>query len=190
MDIPRCLKFVIQPFVLYLTCDVCSRCRYEREEIFFALNVTVKNATLQDSLDQFVKGELLEGDNAYFCEKCGQKVCWGLQAEYLLTSGILSIHKNLPLRSVKDHLGKNGDVEASRMQVVYDRINPCSAGATSWFFPAMDETSLKPPYREEAQRAEEMSEPAYRQRLCKMFVISWVDDAYSWKAYSANEMCF
>ena len=36
--------------------------------------MTVKNATLQDSLDQFVKGELLEGDNAYFCEKCGQKV--------------------------------------------------------------------------------------------------------------------
>jgi len=37
--------------------------------------VTVKNATLQDSLDQFVKGELLEGSNAYFCEKCGVKVC-------------------------------------------------------------------------------------------------------------------
>jgi len=36
--------------------------------------VTVKNATLQDSLDQFVKGELLEGSNAYFCEKCGVKV--------------------------------------------------------------------------------------------------------------------
>ena len=48
--------------------------RYEREEIFYALNVTVKNATLQDSLAQFVKGELLEGDNAYFCEKCGEKV--------------------------------------------------------------------------------------------------------------------
>ena len=36
--------------------------------------MTVKNATLQDSLDQFVKGELLEGSNAYFCEKCGVKV--------------------------------------------------------------------------------------------------------------------
>ena len=48
--------------------------RYEREEIFYALNVTVKNATLEDSLAQFVKGELLEGDNAYFCEKCGAKV--------------------------------------------------------------------------------------------------------------------
>ncbi len=48
--------------------------RYEREEVFFALNVTVKNATLQDSLAQYVKGELLEGDNAYFCEKCGAKV--------------------------------------------------------------------------------------------------------------------
>ena len=35
----------------------------------------MKNATLQDSLDQFVKGELLEGDNAYYCEKCGEKVC-------------------------------------------------------------------------------------------------------------------
>ena len=34
----------------------------------------MKNATLQDSLDQFVKGELLEGDNAYFCDKCGEKV--------------------------------------------------------------------------------------------------------------------
>jgi len=49
-------------------------CRYEQEEVFFSLNVTVKNATLQDSLDQFVKGELLEGSNAYFCEKCGVKV--------------------------------------------------------------------------------------------------------------------
>ncbi len=48
--------------------------RYEREEVFFALSVTVKNQTLQDSLDQYVKGELLDGDNAYFCEKCGEKV--------------------------------------------------------------------------------------------------------------------
>ena len=53
---------------------LCFVCRYEQEEVFFSLNVTVKNATLQDSLDQFVKGELLEGSNAYFCEKCGVKV--------------------------------------------------------------------------------------------------------------------
>lgn len=54
---------------------ICKDCphRYEREEAFLALNLTVKNATLQDSLDQFVKGELLEGDNAYFCDKCGEK---------------------------------------------------------------------------------------------------------------------
>ncbi|XP_059140581.1 ubiquitin carboxyl-terminal hydrolase 24-like isoform X2 [Physella acuta] len=54
---------------------ICKDCphRYEREEAFIALNLTVKNATLQDSLDQFVKGELLEGANAYFCEKCGEK---------------------------------------------------------------------------------------------------------------------
>ena len=38
-----------------------------------ALNLTVKSSNLQESLDQFVKGELLEGDNAYFCEKCQEK---------------------------------------------------------------------------------------------------------------------
>jgi ubiquitin C-terminal hydrolase len=34
----------------------------------------VKSHNLLDSLEQFVKGELLEGDNAYFCEECGVKV--------------------------------------------------------------------------------------------------------------------
>ncbi|XP_069185948.1 ubiquitin carboxyl-terminal hydrolase 24 isoform X1 [Procambarus clarkii] len=55
---------------------LCQNCphRYEREEPFLALNLTVtKCHDLQDSLDQFVKGELLEGDNAYYCEKCNQK---------------------------------------------------------------------------------------------------------------------
>ncbi|XP_042228398.1 ubiquitin carboxyl-terminal hydrolase 24-like isoform X1 [Homarus americanus] len=55
---------------------ICQDCphRYEREEPFFALNLTVtKCHDLQDSLDQFVKGELLEGDNAYYCEKCSVK---------------------------------------------------------------------------------------------------------------------
>ncbi len=54
---------------------ICQGCphRYDREEAFMALNLTVKSNNLQDSLDQFVKGELLEGDNAYFCEKCKVK---------------------------------------------------------------------------------------------------------------------
>lgn len=54
---------------------VCIDCphRYEREEPFLALNLTVKAATLEDSLSQFVKGEILEGDNAYLCEKCEKK---------------------------------------------------------------------------------------------------------------------
>lgn len=29
---------------------------------------------LLESLEQYVKGDLLEGDNAYFCEKCQKKV--------------------------------------------------------------------------------------------------------------------
>ena len=54
---------------------ICHGCphRYEREQTFMALNLTVKSNNLQESLDQFVKGELLEGENAYFCEKCNEK---------------------------------------------------------------------------------------------------------------------
>ncbi|XP_067939467.1 ubiquitin carboxyl-terminal hydrolase 24-like [Watersipora subatra] len=53
-------------------CEECSH-KYEREEPFLALNLTVSNPSLEQSLSQFVKGELLEGDNAYFCEKCNLK---------------------------------------------------------------------------------------------------------------------
>ncbi|EDO44319.1 predicted protein, partial [Nematostella vectensis] len=54
---------------------ICKECnhRYEREEAFYSLPVTVKNHNLQDSLEQFVNGEILEGDNAYFCEKCNKR---------------------------------------------------------------------------------------------------------------------
>ncbi|GIY96406.1 ubiquitin carboxyl-terminal hydrolase 24 [Caerostris extrusa] len=54
---------------------ICQGCphRYEREETFMALNLPVKSQNLIDSLDQFVKGELLEGHNAYLCEKCHEK---------------------------------------------------------------------------------------------------------------------
>ena len=49
--------------------------RYSRETPFTALNVDVRNHhTLIDSLEQYVKGDLLEGANAYHCERCDKKV--------------------------------------------------------------------------------------------------------------------
>ena len=43
--------------------------------MFTTLNVDIRNnQNLLDSLEQFVKGDLLEGDNAYRCEKCNKKV--------------------------------------------------------------------------------------------------------------------
>ena len=49
--------------------------RYSREEPFTALNVDIRNQQhLFESLDAFVKGDLLEGANAYRCEKCDKKV--------------------------------------------------------------------------------------------------------------------
>ncbi len=49
--------------------------RYSREESFTTLNVDIRNhQNLLESLEQYVKGDLLEGANAYHCEKCNKKV--------------------------------------------------------------------------------------------------------------------
>lgn len=59
-----------------LTLLTLSLSRYEREETFMALNLGVTSCqSLEISLDQFVRGEVLEGSNAYYCEKCKEKVC-------------------------------------------------------------------------------------------------------------------
>eukprot|EP00041_Stephanoeca_diplocostata_P039081 m.1585860 g.1585860 ORF g.1585860 m.1585860 type:complete len:2436 (+) comp25326_c0_seq1:243-7550(+) len=48
--------------------------QYEREESFMTLQLDVRNfGSLQESLQQYVKGDLLEGANAYHCENCGVK---------------------------------------------------------------------------------------------------------------------
>lgn len=52
-----------------------SYLRYECEESFTTLNVDIRNhQNLLDSMEQYVKGDLLEGANAYHCEKCNKKV--------------------------------------------------------------------------------------------------------------------
>lgn len=56
---------------------ICQDCphRYSREESFTTLNIDIRNhSNLLDSLEQYVKGDLLEGANAYHCEKCNKKV--------------------------------------------------------------------------------------------------------------------
>ena len=47
----------------------------EREESFLAISLPAKSKkTLQECLQSFVQGEMLDGDNSYFCEKCDKKV--------------------------------------------------------------------------------------------------------------------
>jgi ubiquitin carboxyl-terminal hydrolase 9/24 len=56
---------------------ICKDCphRYSREESFTLLSLDVKHSQrLTESLEQYVKGDLLEGANAYYCEKCDKKV--------------------------------------------------------------------------------------------------------------------
>lgn len=55
---------------------IISTCRYSKEEPFSVISVDIRNhSNLLDSLEQYVKGELLEGADAYHCEKCNKKVC-------------------------------------------------------------------------------------------------------------------
>ncbi|MGH0142813.1 UNVERIFIED_CONTAM: hypothetical protein FKN15_076647 [Acipenser sinensis] len=70
---------------------ICKDCphRYEREETFMALNLGVTSCqSLEISLDQFVRGEVLEGSNAYYCEKCKEKFPWVLNMEPYTVSGM------------------------------------------------------------------------------------------------------
>jgi ubiquitin C-terminal hydrolase len=47
----------------------------ERIEHFLSIRLEIKNKkTIYQALDEFIKGEILEGDNAYYCEKCSKKV--------------------------------------------------------------------------------------------------------------------
>lgn len=63
------IRFRIKSFII-----IFFLFRYEREEVFLGLNLPIKSGNLQESLLQFVKDELLDGDNAYNCEKCNEKV--------------------------------------------------------------------------------------------------------------------
>ncbi|CAF0802298.1 unnamed protein product [Brachionus calyciflorus] len=61
---------------MYSNQFICQDCEhsYDRQESFLALNLSVKTfSNLEQSMSQFVKDELLTGDNSYFCEKCNLK---------------------------------------------------------------------------------------------------------------------
>ncbi|XP_039251519.2 ubiquitin carboxyl-terminal hydrolase 9X-like [Styela clava] len=56
---------------------ICKGCphRYSNEGDFMPLNIDILlHQNLIDSLENYVKGDLLEGDNAYTCERCNKKV--------------------------------------------------------------------------------------------------------------------
>ena len=61
----------------FLDQKICKGCEhtYDREESFLSLSLPVKSKTLEEALKEFVKGDMLEGENAYLCEKCQEKVC-------------------------------------------------------------------------------------------------------------------
>jgi len=56
---------------------ICKGCPHysERSEPYLAVNLQVKNKkSIKESLDALIEGEMLDGDNSYYCEKCDKKV--------------------------------------------------------------------------------------------------------------------
>lgn len=56
---------------------ICKDCphRSERSENFYILSLEVKNKrSIKESLELYVEGEMLEGDNQYMCQTCKKKV--------------------------------------------------------------------------------------------------------------------
>ena len=61
-------------FYTTFTCDVCNKDSSSNES-FTTINLQIKShRNLKDSLNSFFEGEILDGDNKYFCEKCKKKV--------------------------------------------------------------------------------------------------------------------
>jgi ubiquitin C-terminal hydrolase len=57
-----------------ITCTTCNN-RSEREESFTELQIEVKSqANIMQSIKSMVNEEILEGENAYWCEMCSMKV--------------------------------------------------------------------------------------------------------------------
>mmetsp|Transcript_12467 Transcript_12467/g.20271 ORF Transcript_12467/g.20271 Transcript_12467/m.20271 type:complete len:3278 (-) Transcript_12467:248-10081(-) len=55
---------------------ICRGCPHysERDEAFYVISLEVKNKkTIEESLDLYVQGEMLEGDNRYQCAQCSEK---------------------------------------------------------------------------------------------------------------------
>ena len=56
---------------------ICIDCPHKsiREEPYLTISLDIKNKTnMKEALDMFIKGDMLEGDNAYHCERCDKKV--------------------------------------------------------------------------------------------------------------------
>jgi len=70
--------------------ETCQH-KSEREEPYHTVSLTVKNkSTLTESLELYVKGDSLDGDNKWLCSKCNDKraalrrTCFGKLSKYLI----------------------------------------------------------------------------------------------------------
>lgn len=92
---------------------ICKGCphRSEKDEQFYTISLDIKNKRdILEALQLYVRGDMLEGDNAYFCEICKKhvdtlkrscaKVCVCVRARATLVSYSPLLH---PLRSYPAH---------------------------------------------------------------------------------------
>lgn len=121
---------------------ICQECphRYSKEEPFSVFSVDIRNhSSLTESLEQYVKGELLEGADAYHCDKCDKKVNIFCQL-CLFISKLISFHRIMQVVTVKrlcvQKLPPVLAIQLKRFEYDYERV--CAIKFNDYFeFPRM-----------------------------------------------------
>lgn len=70
-NIDSCRRFELHLFFLLTSANFRH---IGAEEEFLAVNLELHGPSLEECLEHYVNGELLECDNAYYCCKCEEKV--------------------------------------------------------------------------------------------------------------------
>lgn len=104
---------------------ICKECphRYSKEEPFSVFSVDIRNhSSLTESLEQYVKGELLEGADAYHCDKCNKKVSTALcmKVKIIELNGVITIFTgshNQAIVCSKIATGAGNSVETFRIRL-------------------------------------------------------------------------
>ena len=93
--------------------------RFLKEQNFFSFNVSISAGSLDKSLENFFSGEMLQYENAFYCEKCNKKVKALLKASFKTLPNYLV----LSLRRFEYDLESNNRIKLNSKFVFREKLD-------------------------------------------------------------------